>query len=280
MAPRLESPRPLTTVPHAHPTPGAPGGSASFPGPSGVCEAIHARTQMDALAELLGSAGGFGAASGGPGAGPSGAPNPAAGPAPSPAPGAVPGAVPGGWPRGLVEVGGRGRSALALLAARSLQQATSPGVTTTAWIDGSGSFCPATAGLDLDTLTLVRLPAGGSPRSSALFAADVLLRCRAYALVVLDLAGSGGSSGAWFRLGRLAERSRALLLLLHEHPRPLAGSAAALALAVALSPRSGAPWGDLPPPGVTVSVLRHRKHPEREGRQLLLLPQAESSLAR
>src|SRR5262245_8155130 len=58
----------------------------------------------------------------------------------------------GGWPAGeLSELVGHGRSTLGLAAARLAQQAGQP----TCWIDGPGTFCPATAGVDLSQLVLV-----------------------------------------------------------------------------------------------------------------------------
>src|SRR5262245_29735822 len=61
----------------------------------------------------------------------------------------------GGWPLGeLTEITGHGRASLALAAVRQAQAAGQPA----AWVDGSASFCPATAGVDLGALTLVRPP--------------------------------------------------------------------------------------------------------------------------
>jgi hypothetical protein len=241
-----------------------------------------------------------------------------------------------GWPAGLVEVAGRGRSSLAFSVLAAAREAGQP----VAWVDGTGDFCPATAGLDLAELTLVRTaergagssrgarcapgdardasgpsagsassagPAGAagpdrsgedaraevmtaprgrrprSPAAAARFAADVLLRSRAFALVVLDLPGRGraGALSEWFRLGRLASRSRSVLLLLHagsEGAGPggrrvahsVTGSASELALSVRLAARPGPPWADLPPPGLVLRVVRHRGAPERQGRELSL----------
>jgi hypothetical protein len=229
-----------------------------------------------------------------------------------------------GWPAGLVEVAGRGRSSLAFSVLAAAREAGQP----VAWVDGTGDFCPATAGVDLAELTLVRTaergagasrggryapghatgasapsdrsgregegaraevmtaPRGRRPRSpaaAARFAADVLLRSRAFALVVLDLPGRGraGALSEWFRLGRLASRARSVLLLLHagqEGPahgdrraaRSVTGSASELALSVRLAASPGPPWADLPPPGLVLRVLRHRGAPERLGKELSL----------
>jgi hypothetical protein len=229
-----------------------------------------------------------------------------------------------GWPAGLVEVAGRGRSSLAFSVLAAAREAGQP----VAWVDGTGDFCPATAGLDLAELTLVRTaergagasrgsqcapgdapdasassagsagpgedaraevmtaPRGRRPRSpaaAARFAADVLLRSRAFALVVLDLPGRGraGALSEWFRLGRLASRAGSVLLLLHagsegaghgdrRAAHSVTGSASELALSVRLSASPGPPWADLPPPGLVLRVVRHRGAPERQGRELSL----------
>jgi hypothetical protein len=133
----------------------------------------------------------------------------------------------GGWPVGeLVELLGRGRSTLALAAVARAQAAGQPA----AWVDGSGTFCPATCGVDLLRLTLVRPPPTGAtcgqgprdvrtaPRRSAaspaLLAADLLLRSRAFGLLVLDLPAGRPPLASWFRLARQAARARTVLLLL------------------------------------------------------------------
>lgn len=160
--------------------------------------------------------------------------------------------LPGG---GLAELAGRGRLSLALATVRAAQDAGRP----VAWIDGSRTFCPSTAGVDLEALTYVCPEQRRRPLGDALFAADVLLRSRAFALVVLDLPGRGGGLlSAWFRLGRLARRAGAQLLVLHDQPRRLTGSAATLALRVRLRPTPGPPWADLPPPALEIEVLRRR----------------------
>lgn len=222
------------------------------------------------------------------------------------------------WPLGLVEILGRGRSSLALRVVREVQDRSQPA----AWVDGTDSFCPVTAGVDLPSLTLVRPalihpvlihpahvrpvrigpplsgsaqpgapalapslsppldpvlapapdppsapPRGGaparppSPATAARQAADLLLRSRAFALVVLDLPRGAGRLADWYRLGRLALRAEALLLLLHGGERPVAGSAAELTLAARLHSSPGPPWGDLPPPTLGLRVLRHRGGP-------------------
>ncbi len=156
---------------------------------------------------------------------------------------------------GLCELAGRGRTSLALRAVRAAQAAGQP----VAWVDGSGSFCPTTARVDLEALTFVRPQTRRRPVGDALFAADVLLRSRAFALLVLDMpARGGGLLSSWFRLARLAHRAGSQLLVLHDQPRRLTGSAAALALSVRLRPVEGPPWADLPPPELEVSVLRQR----------------------
>lgn len=182
----------------------------------------------------------------------------------------------GGWPLGiLTEVEGRGRTSLALGAVRAAQASGQP----VAWIDGTGSFCPTTAGVDLASLAFVRpvsrraAQAKAGPRNQLLFAADILLRSRAFALLVLDMPLRGAVSGSWFRLARLARMADTRLLLLHDQGRSLAGSAAALSLHVRLQPRPCPPWADPPRPGLVVRVLRHRARPSSQQREVLLSEQ-------
>lgn len=184
----------------------------------------------------------------------------------------------GGWPAGvLTEVAGRGRTSLALGAVRTTQVAGQP----VAWVDGGGSFCPATAGVDLEVLTLVRPGAASRradkrpPRNQVLFAADILLRSRAFALVVLDMPQGGGMGGAavagtWFRLARLARLADTRLMLLHEGTRTLAGSAASLALHVRLVPVPCPPWADAPRPALAVRIRRHRARPASQQQGVIL----------
>jgi len=206
----------------------------------------------------------------------------------------------GGWPGGvLTEIVGRGRSSLALQAVRQAQRTGQP----VAWIDGPGTFCPPTAGVDLARLALVRPPrAAGSfrgpcvspktaaaPASAALaprlasasaaadaphaaasrpgkkastadvrswVAADLLLRSRAFGLLVLDLAPCRPSLAVCFRLARQAAASRSVLLVLSG--TGVAGSAAALQLHVR---QHHAPWQRRtlpPPPALDVTLRRHR----------------------
>ncbi len=178
----------------------------------------------------------------------------------------------GGWPAGgLVEILGHGGTSLALGAVRAAQQQELP----IAWIDGSNSFCPATASLDPSRLTWVRAGAsqGRSAVSSALFAADVLLRSRAYSLLVLDLpARRSPSRSAWFRLARLAVRAETTLLLLHPDGgwqgalperspgalRMLAGSASQMQVDVRLRSPEGAEWDEWPAPELELWLHRKR----------------------
>lgn len=182
----------------------------------------------------------------------------------------------GGWPAGrLTEIRGQGRSSLALAAVRVAQEHGVP----VAWVDGSGSFCPVTAAVDLEALALVRPGVGREGRghhaprglaSRAHFAADVLLRSRAFGLVVLDTPSTRSSMATWFRLARMAERSRAVLILLTGAPRVVAGSAAGLVLDVCLLPASAPHWAELPEPALSVSVRRHRDTPESGPRRVIL----------
>ncbi|MFT7464585.1 MAG: hypothetical protein ACI9EF_002941 [Pseudohongiellaceae bacterium] len=182
----------------------------------------------------------------------------------------------GGWPMGiLTEVAGRGRTSLALGAVRAAQASGQPA----AWVDGTGSFCPTTAGVDLESLAFVRPASQGAgrsktaPRNQFLFAADTLLRSRAFALLVLDMPLRGAVSGSWFRLARLARMADTRLLLLHDQGRSLAGSAAALSLHVRLQPAPCPPWADPPSPHLLVSVQRHRALPSSQQREVLLSEQ-------
>lgn len=175
----------------------------------------------------------------------------------------------GGWPMGLLcEVCGRGRTSLALAAVARAQGAGMP----VAWVDGSHTFCPATApGVDLERLTLVRPAAARAARPAQrarrgarrgrstrpLLAADVLLRSRAFGLVVLDAPRGGTTMGPWFRLARLAARARTWLVLLTERDRSVAGAAAGVVVVVGLRPAEVS-WE---PPGLEVCVRRHRAAP-------------------
>ena len=179
----------------------------------------------------------------------------------------------GGWTSGeLTEIVGHGRASLGLAAVREAQSAGQPA----AWVDGSASFCPATAGVDLAALTLVRPPPAlgqperrgrrRGPAAAALLAADLLLRSRAFGLLVLDLPGgqTGGAPpalSAWFRLARQARRAQSVLLLLGDAERVVAGSAAGLTLRAAWRHPSAAAWELLPPPALEVAVLRRRGGP-------------------
>ena len=160
----------------------------------------------------------------------------------------------GGWPVGeLIELLGHGRSSLALGAVRRCQAEGQP----VAWVDGPGHFCPATADVDLSALTLV---SPGEPRhaSRTLLAADLLLRSRAFGLLVLDLPSGRPPLAACFRLARQAGRAQTALLALTGGQRPLAGSAAALTLRVRLAHADWQPWEVPAAPDLDVSVLRQR----------------------
>lgn len=202
----------------------------------------------------------------------------------------------GGWPGGvLCELCGRGRTSLALGAVRQAQARGLP----VAWIDGGGAFCPVTARIDLSALTLVRPDGGvhgdggegaltaaqrgrlrrrglrpGVAADRALLAADLLLRSRAFGLVVLDLPETvlrgGGAASRWFRLARQAEAARCWLLLLGSVPRSRAGSAADLVLFSALRPVPVEEWCEPPPPRLAVRLARWRGAPHSVGEDLLL----------
>ncbi|MHC5210261.1 MAG: hypothetical protein ACYTG2_06050 [Planctomycetota bacterium] len=178
----------------------------------------------------------------------------------------------GGWPVGdLVELVGQGRSTLALAAVARAQAAGQP----TAWVDGSGSFCPATCGIDLARLTLVRPPAvrakappARAPRG-ALLAADLLLRSCAFGLLVLDLPDGRTPLASWFRLGRQAVRARTVLLLLGGSTGATAGSAAGLTLRSNWRHAPAARWEPVPRPALELSLSRARGD---RGERRLVLP--------
>lgn len=179
-------------------------------------------------------------------------------------------ALGGGWPCGeLTELVGPGRSSLALAAVREAQRAGQPA----AWIDGSGTFCPATANVDLGALVLVSpqgenwssavvraavgARGGRAPKRRALLAADLLLRSRAFGLLVLDARGEWPPLSAWFRLARQARQARCVLLLLAGET-PMAGSAAALTLRLTQRHVEVPGWALPPTPECEVAVLRRR----------------------
>jgi hypothetical protein len=199
----------------------------------------------------------------------------------------------GGWPVGkLVEIRGRGCTSIALGAVREAQKVGQAHELPVAWIDGSGTFCPATAPVDPTRLTLIQAvarvsqagepapPRGPrtrqghrSPAGPALFATDILLRSRAYALLVLDLpARRMPPTSACFRLARLAARAHTALLLLHPQAAgtydgdgwdsqaapALAGSASALLMDVRLCPVEGPEWSEWAAPGLEVQLRRNR----------------------
>jgi hypothetical protein len=196
----------------------------------------------------------------------------------------------GGWPAGeLAELVGRGRSTLALAAVARAQAAGQP----VAWVDGSGTFCPAACGVDLSRLTLVRPPAARPARakgagrtrepaaraarergvaSPALLAADLLLRSRAFGLLVLDLPGGRPPLASWFRLARQAARAGTVLLLLGGAEGAVAGSAAGLTLRVGWRHAPAASWEPAPPPVLELMIARARGPGAAHGAPALVLP--------
>src|SRR5262245_40234143 len=177
----------------------------------------------------------------------------------------------GGWPAGgRSERAGHGRGTLGLAAVRLAQQAGQP----TCWIDGPGTFCPATAGVDLSQLVLVapggdgwtsavvRVATGARRRGArrerrALLAADLLPRSRAFGLLVLDLAHERPPLSACFRLARQARAAQTVLLLLAGET-PVTASAAALTLQVAQRHAQVPRWALPPRPALELTVLRRR----------------------
>jgi recombination protein RecA len=102
---------------------------------------------------------------------------------------------------------------------------------TVAWItDSESSFFPpdaAASGVDLDTLTVIRLPGV----QAMLKGADRLVRCGAFGLVVLDLGASPAvADGVVSRLAGLAERHDTAVLCLTEKRRDAPSLGARVAL--------------------------------------------------
>jgi hypothetical protein len=195
----------------------------------------------------------------------------------------------GGWPAGeLTELAGCGRSSLALAAVREAQRAGQP----VAWIDGPGTFCPATANVDLAALvvvapqgeswssTVTRVATGASRgrrrERRALLAADLLLRSRAFGLLVLDARGEWPPLSAWFCLARQAQLAQSVLLLLAGET-PMAGSAAALTLQLTQRHAETPGWALPSPPACEVAVLRQRG---AVGGRVLLLEAASGAVPR
>jgi hypothetical protein len=166
----------------------------------------------------------------------------------------------GGWPAGaLTELCGRGRCTLALQAVREAQTRGQP----VGWVEGPGTFCPPAAGVDLARLALVAPPDARRLPARAWLAADLLLRSRAFGLLVLDLPVARPSLAVCFRLARQAAAARSVLLLLSAGSGPgrgpVAGSAAGLLLAVRQRHAPCAHWMLPPPPALELTVLRQRR---------------------
>lgn len=165
----------------------------------------------------------------------------------------------GGWPRGaLVEILGHGRATLIQAAAASLLASSALPVV---WIDGPRSFCPETMPHDPRRLVLVRPPPGSTRARTgqALLAADLCLRSRAFALVVLDLPAGTPPTSTFFRLARRAAKEDVGLLVATAGTRAVAGSAAALTVHVTLDVAPATPWTlVLAPRGLVIDVRRHR----------------------
>ncbi len=167
----------------------------------------------------------------------------------------------GGWPAGvLTEVVGRGRTSLALAAVRQAQSAGQP----VAWVDGPGTFCPPTASVDLAHLALVRPPrtagaaTGARAATRCWLAGDLLLRSRAFGLLVLDLPPCRPSLAVCFRLARQAAAARTVLLLLSEAESGVAGSAAGVAVLVRQQHHDWSRRTLPPPPALELTLRRYR----------------------
>ncbi|MCB9566362.1 MAG: recombinase A [Myxococcales bacterium] len=122
----------------------------------------------------------------------------------------------------LIELSGRGASARLSVAVNLLREAQLA-AESSAWIQRRGGdlFPPdlAAAGVDLEALVVLHLPADEGPRD-LLRAAEWLLRSGAYGLVVVDLAGLRPPRDlAWIaRLVALARQHRSRLVLITDTP--------------------------------------------------------------
>lgn len=138
----------------------------------------------------------------------------------------------GGLPRGvLTEITGAlssGKTSVAFAAIAAAQRRGEP----VAYVDPARSFhapSAARAGVDLDRLLLVLPP----DENEALRAADLVLRSRGFALVVLDLPWLRRvADDALFRLARLARAVEAALVALTTEGSGTLRSAVSLRLAV------------------------------------------------
>jgi hypothetical protein len=133
-------------------------------------------------------------------------------------------------------VGPRSSGASSLLLA-CIARITTPGGGQVAFVDGMDALDPASAaaaGVDLSALLWVRC--GGRPRV-ALSAADLLVRCPGFALVVLDLDELGPlPASAHIRLQRAVEGGDTILIIRTARHRE--GSPASLVLTTRrLAPR-------------------------------------------
>jgi recombination protein RecA len=178
--------------------------------------------------------------------------------------GALPAETPEGPPRWpldevagrLVELSGRGATAALTLAILQVAEVQGRGENV-AWIAASPDpFFPpdaAACGVDLAALPVVRAP---DPRTAAR-AALHLMRCGAFALVVVDL-GEGGifPTAAQPLLARLAERSGATLLFLTRKGSRVPSLGPLISLR--LHGRRGAPEGDRYPCRITALKDRRR----------------------
>jgi len=145
----------------------------------------------------------------------------------------------GGWPRGRMAVlrgGGTGaapaRSASAgticagatTLASMSVAAATRAG-RVCAWVDGDGTFDPASLAATGADLARILWIAGPLRPDRALAAAEEVLSSAGFELVVLRAAGEvRGGGTAFLRLTRAAERSRATVLVVGDGATPVPGA--------------------------------------------------------
>lgn len=148
--------------------------------------------------------------------------------------------LPGGVPRGaLTLIGGAPSSGKTSVALAAVAEATlrEEGV---AWVHTGGFSAPsaAWAGVELQQFLVVR----AKHDAQALRCTDLLLRWRAFDLVVLDWSGPGGHGARWARLGKLVSGTRTAFLVLA--PPPPEGDPLRFAATVHLE----AAWCHRPPP--------------------------------
>ncbi len=149
--------------------------------------------------------------------------------------------LPGGLPRGAMSLfSGAPSSGKTSLALSFLAPCTRRG-DWAAWVHTGGFSTPSAAHARVDVERLLQVRAEDSEQ--ALRCADVLLRWRAFSLVVLDWTGKGGRGGDWNRICRLAAGSEQAFLVLAAPPDPGAPLRFCASLHLELGRGGGEPEG-------------------------------------